>query len=363
MMTSKMPNPEDGDEMQMNNLIESGPSPEKVTVTTVDEDSDDVSSSNSCFSIFCAHQGLLLTILSAMSFALWASIAKLLTTSINVLQVIVMTTPIAAMCSIVLIVIKGLGPPKEIPTYFWILAFVVAICIKNVSTFWAYDFIEVADVITIGQSSVVIVALLSYIMLKEPPKILDLLFGTLAVFGVVIISRPSFIFSSEDDSSASSRNSLPGIILSLISAFMIAICYIFIRKMSSLGVHPFVSSGFNSLFSCLFTTLLCSALQYWKCPTVRELLLTIAMGLVYFAGQLTMFYALAKENATTVSVVYTSKVAFGFIWQFALFNIAPMWTSVCGALLVIAACIGTLLRKYCATIRESQSKKSEDRRE
>lgn len=322
--------------------------PSKMKETVVSDDIRGGGTSRSLVRSLIAHRGVFLIIISAMVFSLWASLAKILTTSLSVFQVVVMTMPFAMASSAVCATLKGLKPPANgAPPYFWLLASGLLVTVKNVTTFWAYAFIDVADVITIGQSSVIIVAILSCFILREPPKLLDIVFGVLAIVGVVVIARPSFIFGSEESmSSSDQKNSLLGIALAMTTALTIAIFYIVTRKQSSLGVHPFISSLSNSSLCCFLTAILCTALGYWKCPTYEELMLTIATGMAYFGGQVTMYLSLSLENATTVSVLFTSKIVFGFIWQFALFYVIPSWTSACGAALVMTACVCTILRKW-----------------
>ncbi|PIK56234.1 putative solute carrier family 35 member G1-like [Apostichopus japonicus] len=184
---------------------------------------------------------------------------------------------------------------------------------------------------------------LSWIILKEPFRILDLLLAILAMTGVVLIARPSFIFGTEDN--IESNNAILGTVFALGVAVCGALAFVIVRKQSTIGIHPYQSSFANAVVMEILSIILCTTTSQWSCPSKREWWLSQGAGLSYFIGQITLYLGLAREKAAIVSIVFSLQIVFAFMLQILVFQMMPLWTSLIGGLLVLIACVGTVMNR------------------
>ncbi|KAJ8035177.1 Solute carrier family 35 member G1 [Holothuria leucospilota] len=265
--------------------------------------------------------------------------------TVSPFQVVVTSMSVVIVTSLVLIIYKRIPPPSEVKQYIWFLPSGISIAFLNASNVFAVTYMGLADVVTILQLSVIFVGFFSWIILKEPPRVIDFIFAAIAIVNVVFATRPSFIFGQSNGDNHTNYDSLRGVTFALLSAPLIAIANVVVRKQSKLDIQPYISSFANALQSTLINLIVCIATQNWACPSRIDLLTLFAAGLSYTIVQISLYMAFSLESATVVSIILTVQIVIAFLWQFIFYRLVPIWTSALGGALVMVACIGSMVKR------------------
>lgn len=289
--------------------------------------------------------GLVLASLSPLFFSIEHLFVAVLNETLDAFQVVFMHVPVLMVCSLVLMIYKGVRPPRDYKHYLLLLATgsfqAIAVCFIALSL----KTLAVGDTVTITRTCVIQVSFLSWCFLKEPLRILDTLFALLAFGGVIFIARPPFIFRNVLGLS-SFDVTFHGIFFALAASFGIALYTVFSRKLFRLGVNSLFCLFFNVTATVILSGLFTLIFSRWRCPTMLEWLFSLLAGVTYALAIATMFYALKVETATLVSILSTLQIFFAFLWQVIFLHLPPFWTSYIGAFLIFVACIAiTVMNK------------------
>ena len=253
---------------------------------------------------------------------------------------------------------EKMPPPRHLEQYLWMLPSGFALTALNCLYVYSYKYMLFSDTVSIAQLSLIFTGIISWFILKEPFRILDLFLACLALVGVAIIARPSFIFGTEEN--IEGTNTFLGTIFALGAAISGALTFVVIRKQSILGVHPYQSSFGNAIVIEITTIIICAVTGSWKCPSRKEWLCSQGAGLSYLVAQITLYMGLSRETATVVSIILSLQIVFAFILQFMFYNVVPFWTSVVGGVFMIIACIGSVIKKPQPSFRRGHIQTSDD---
>ncbi|XP_026812263.1 solute carrier family 35 member G1 isoform X2 [Rhopalosiphum maidis] len=181
-------------------------------------------------------------------------------------------------------------------------------------TFYAIRHMPLADASVIVFSVPVIVAIFARIFLKEPCGLFHYLTLFLTMIGVLLITRPPFLFGH-----STKQYNFLGPLAALLSTFFAAIVYILLRALKNL--HFSVIMVTFAAYSIIQTSTMAWATgnMCWpKCGT--EKILVIALGVFSFSGQILLTIAVQLEEAGLVAIARTVDVVFAFVWQIIFFN-------------------------------------------
>ena len=174
----------------------------------------------------------------------------------------------------------------------------------------------------------------------------DVLLFLLAICGVFLVIRPSFIFRTTSNAEVSQKTQIFGSLLACAGALLAAITFTIMRKIGK-TIHYLTQVFYFTIFALTLTSTLTSALQWWSPPNCRQdRLLLLAIGVLDCFGQLFKTRAFQIEKAGYVSVMRTNDVTIAFILQFVILNTKPVWTSILGALLIILSSVAINIRKW-----------------
>lgn len=95
----------------------------------------------------------------------------------------------------------------------------------------ALRFISLSDASTIVFSSPVYVSIFACILINEPCGAFQIATVMLTVLGVVLISKPSFLFGDADIITVSTSDKIIGVVLSFISSLAMALTFICMRRL------------------------------------------------------------------------------------------------------------------------------------
>ncbi|KAJ8034806.1 Solute carrier family 35 member G1 [Holothuria leucospilota] len=274
-----------------------------------------------------------------------------ITNDVDPFQMLVMVMPLSTVGSLIWLLSKKIEPPQELTHYLWLLF--SGFLFTSFAIFFAFSVqnLDVGDAITVSFTSLIQVGVWSWIVLREPLRLLDLGFAVLAFIGVTFVARPSFIFGTN------SRNNttLLGVCFALVSSVSIALLIVVLRKHQQLGINTFVSIFANSVVTIITSAICCTALQSWIFPAPQEWIFLELAGIAYFIAQSLACCALHYESATVVVITTTLEIVLTFLLQFAFLNVVPEWMSYIGALLIIASCVGMALSPHMCQKREREN--------
>lgn len=260
-------------------------------------------------------------------------------------------------------------------------------------SFYAFRHMPLADASVIIFSTPVFVAIFARLFLKEPCSYFNMFTIILTLIGVVLITRPPFIFDDitpslgDTSSSLSSSSALSftskndkyeissiilkthnqqklqhyydiwGPVAAISSTLFGANVYILLRALKNLHFSVIMTNF--GCFALIYTLIICWSINIicWpKCGYER--LLIIILAIFSFLGQILLTLSLKIEQAGPVSIARCSDIVFAFIWQIIFFNEIPNLYSLFGAILVVSSVILTALKKWLISLpRDSKLRK------
>lgn len=198
------------------------------------------------------------------------------------------------------------------------------------SYFYAVTHLPLADATVLHFVNPVLSAIAAALVLKERFTRVDVLGAMACLAGVVLVSRPSFLFGAGTlDPFA--------VAIALLGALFAAGAYVTVRSLRG-SDDPRVIVFYFPLIAVPAT--LPFAIPAWVWPTPLEWLVLIGVGVATQIGQLEMTRALHLESTARATTISYAQVLFAFGWGLALFGEVPTIFSVAGAIAIAAGVIG-----------------------
>lgn len=296
-------------------------------------------------SVLRGQSDLFLVTLSALLYSVKSLLTAFLVETVDPFQGVVMLMPVMLTGSYCSLVYKKIGPPKSVRQYAWMLS--GSLPFSATLFFYSLSLLhmDVGDATTILYASLMFTGVLSWIILREPLRLIDFVNVSIAFAGVVFISRPPFIFGTAQEDVSRGRNILLGSCFSLSASFNVALCYTIVRKQATLGIHAFLSMFCTAIVVTLSNAIICTAVGGWQIPRLKEWAFATGAGFSYFGAQSILFISLSLKTSTYVNIVMTSEIVFTFLLQFMVLHLAPQWTSYIGSVLVVISFVGVALSK------------------
>jgi len=192
------------------------------------------------------------------------------------------------------------------------------------------------------------------VFLKEHLSIGEVLAGLCSFFGVVLISRPQFLFGSSQEFLDPSKgqldvtpaNRMLSVIAALIGVLGATGTYTVLRAIGK-RAHVLHSLTFFSSQSVLVSTL---GMILFRIPPVvpTRILWVVMLFLISVLGliaQILLTMGLQLETAGRGTLAVYTSVIFAVIFEFAVFHTTPSALSITGALVIISSSIYTSLTK------------------
>jgi len=225
-------------------------------------------------------------------------------------------------------------------------------------SFYAFRHMPLADANVVVFSVPVFVAIFARIFLKEPCGWFNVVTVVLTLIGVVLITRPPFLFSNTvpplgDDKG---ETNFWGAIAAFSATLFGANVYVLLRALKGLHYSVIMTNfGGYAIFQTLLITYLFGSFCIPKCGLNR--ILIVALAFFSFSGQILLTMALQMEQAGPVAIARSADIVFAFIWQILFFGEVPNLFSVCGAILVVSSVLLTGVRKWALTLPSSSAVK------
>lgn len=229
-------------------------------------------------------------------------------------------------------------------------------------SFYAFRHMPLADASVIIFSTPVFVAIFARVFLKEQCNLFNIVTILLTLVGVVLITRPPFVFGDAAPSMETERFSgktydIWGPVAAISSTLFGANVYILLRALK--GLHFSVIMTNFGAFALVYTFIVCGSIGALCWPACgRDRWLVVVLGIFSFLGQILLTLSLQMEQAGPVAIARCADIVFAFIWEIMFFGETPTGFSLLGALLVVSSVILTALKKWALSLpRESTARK------
>lgn len=269
-------------------------------------------------------KGILLMLLSALSFSVMQGLVSFTSSSIGIWQQIVFRTVVNCVIAYFLIRRKGVslfGAREHQPTLF---ARSLLGSAGLALIFFAAAHGHQADLTIINRINPFIVAILSVIFLKERPSRMLMPSMLIAFAGAYIAARPAF-----------ETDFLP-LLCAFAGAFTSGVAY------TLLSYFKGRADGLTVVFHCAFVSLVVAvpgAAVQWVTPTPFECVLLVLIGLFASLGQFCVTFAYQYAPAVEVSVYNYSGIIFSILVGYFMLGEPVYSYSVIGGGMVIASSV------------------------
>eukprot|EP01022_Parablepharisma_sp_SALTPOND_P015253 TRINITY_DN213_c0_g1_i2.p1 TRINITY_DN213_c0_g1~~TRINITY_DN213_c0_g1_i2.p1 ORF type:complete len:424 (+),score=17.74 TRINITY_DN213_c0_g1_i2:170-1273(+) len=182
----------------------------------------------------------------------------------------------------------------------------------------------------------IITVVLSWIILKEPIKILEILATIFSFSGVVMNIKPSFLFKGKGNPEIQAAN--PWYMVVTLGAALSAGCLYVLYKKTSATISYFMMSFYYGAICSIVLPLIYMFAPYKKEP-LNFIQFAIAVGTSAIAlfGSLLIYNAYQYGNATRLTPITYTQIVFTFIIDFAFFHPHVDVYHLLGAAMIVGA--------------------------
>ena len=218
--------------------------------------------------------------------------------------------------------VGGLGNNKRILGLRGLLGAGGLIC-----SFYAITHMPLADAIVLFYCNPVFAVVMSFFFLGERLSRRAALCIPLCIIGVVLITRPAFIFGA-----GGTDISAYVYLIALASAAFAGGAYV---CMHHLGGHEHPLTIVLYLYVVALPVSFLGMLPTWVTPSWTEVLILVGIGVLTQFAQMCLAKGLELESTGTATATGTLQVVFTAVWGMLLFGEFPAWTAYAGAALLV----------------------------
>ncbi|MDF2695825.1 MAG: Membrane protein [Labilithrix sp.] len=276
--------------------------------------------------------------LSAVLFALMNLLARLATTSASWTTVGAVRAIVGAIVALTVARMRGRSlAAKDGRAVFWrsLLG-----TIAMLSTFYALSSrtVSLGNTVTLLNLSPVFLAVLAPIFLRERTSAAVAIAIALALGGVALVVRPSFLFGAEGNGitlapSSGGPSASTTVLVAVLAALATSIAMMLLRRVGRTETAEAVAFHFSLFAAATMTGL---SLFDLRAPSPRDVGCMVAAGLCAGFAQLAMTRAYALEHAARVSGMSYLSVVASALFGAVAFGERPGPTAIAGMALVIA---------------------------
>ncbi|EPS37337.1 hypothetical protein H072_8983 [Dactylellina haptotyla CBS 200.50] len=241
--------------------------------------------------------------------------------------------------------------------------------------FYSLAYLDISDATVITFLAPSVAGVACWVILKEPFTKVEMLAGFISLMGVVLIARPTSLFYLDDDDDKPSKQGSAGsggtepspsqdgikldlkeitsaqrftaVLVALVGVLGAATAYTTIRWIGK-RAHPLISVNYFSVWCSIvsFLGLLVIPGIGFKLPqTFIQWTLLVGIGICGFCMQFLLTAALQRERAGLVTHMVYAQMIFALIWDKALWNTLPSWTSWLGSFMILGSAVYVAVQK------------------
>jgi drug/metabolite transporter (DMT)-like permease len=271
-------------------------------------------------------RGLRYAAVGAFAFSLMSAFAKLAGDRIPTQQIVLVRGVVVSGLTLMALRKRGLSPwgtERGLLLLRGLLGYAALSCFL-----WAVVRLPLADTTVIHFTNPVFTALLAALFLGEVLRAREVALVALALAGVVVVARPSFLFGG-----AVALDPL-AVLVALSGAFLSAGAYVVARRLTRTH-DPLVIVFAFAAVSVVGS--LPASLPVFVLPSAQEWMALLGVGLAAQGGQVFVTRALQVERAGRVMAVGYLQIVFAAVWGVLAFQEIPdLWTAL-GATVIIGS--------------------------
>ncbi|XP_076358877.1 solute carrier family 35 member G1-like [Tachypleus tridentatus] len=211
--------------------------------------------------------------------------------------------------------------------------------------YYSFRLIPLADASTIIFSCPALVTLFACVLLREPCGVFQVFTVIITLTGVVLISRPSFLFGVTSIDQVSSAHRLQGSLTAFCSCIAAALAFITLRKLQKTSTSVVICVF--SVASIAFGLIYLFIVDNFTIPICgQDAILLVICGLFGTFGQFLLTTALKLEDAGPISLTRTLDIVLAFVFGISFLDQYPTWSSIVGALLVCSSVVLIAIKKW-----------------
>lgn len=265
-------------------------------------------------------KGILFIILAAMFFALMNCFVRL-SGDLPTVQKSFFRNLVAVFVAFFVLMRSGIGLSYKLKDMPLLLTRSVMGTMGILGNFYAVDHLNIADASMLNKLSPFFAVIFSIFILKEKPKVFQVIGVIVAFVGSLFIIKPSMDFSQ----------TFPAVV-GMIGGLGAGVAYTCVRALGNKGVKGPLIVFFFSAFSCIavlpYLIFCYEPMQWWQ---IGSLLLA---GVAAAGGQFSITAAYTNAPAKEISVYDYSQVIFAAILGFFLFDQIPDIYSIFGYIII-----------------------------
>ncbi|XP_019620140.1 PREDICTED: uncharacterized protein LOC109466758 [Branchiostoma belcheri] len=321
-----------------------------------------------CREILLAGRGLLFGIMSGLGYLGCATIGHILVKQkgFSGFQTIALSMLFSAAAFVPWVVVCK--PPLtegDWKLYLSLVVMAVAQAVSGIGMLLAAYLLQLANMYAIISGAVpVFIAIISYLFLREPPSVADVLGILINIAGISFIAAGELhnkviidvsknvtshgnVLVSPDEwwNVDPSLNRALGVVCAILSAFASTVAYSLSRTSRVKESHLMTILVYMSIAGIVLSLPWMYVLgkPKWEMSS-SEGSLFIGMGVSYSVALFCVHYSLRLEKATTVTILRNVNIVFSFIIQYDILNIVPTVFEIIGSVLIIVSI--TLVTAY-----------------
>lgn len=272
-----------------------------------------------------SYKGILLMIISSLLFSMMGAMVKYATEGLPFMEVVFFRTGVMLVLLTPWMAIKKISFKPKNPSIMFLRA--ISGFTALAMSFYVTSKIELANAAILNHTSVIFVAMLSAIFLKEKVSLSLVLCIFCSLIGAALIIKPSLEVVNT-----------PGLV-GLVSGFFAAIAYVSVKKLHD--TEHFLTIVWN--FAIVGTILsLLLTLSNFKIPSTYQWLALIGLGSIATLAQMALTASYKYGDASLISPYSFTTVIFSGIWGMFFWNELPDAWDLLGTLVIIACGIGIM---------------------
>lgn len=215
---------------------------------------------------------------------------------------------------------------------------------------------QIGNVTAITSNLPIPAALLAFCIFRETLTIFGLFFLAMNFVGLVLVSKPPFLFPQDIDEATAGqegKNEFLGAVIALAALASLSLSTIFSRKLSYRdNVDAVLLSFIPGLTGVVVPGAVILFGQFWDhFHSVEEVIMCLLIGILSGVGNFFLVLALKYEVVSLITMLFTLSAPISFVLGILVLDEIPDLVSVVGAILILASTFGLQWRKWSTNQR------------
>lgn len=213
-------------------------------------------------------------------------------------------------------------------------------------TIASLQFLETGDGMAIEQGFFVVYSVFfGWIFFTETFDVLDVCLQAINIVGIVLVSRPSFIFGASSDIVKTSNNG-PGVMLCLAAGLVLTLGMVTTKKLKNKGtLNVYILLILHGFFGVPLTLTGSLFFDPWKLSDAPYVLTVLALYCGVSLGQTVVkIIGICEADISNMALSSTIGLSVEYVIQITAFRVAVSWVAILGVLLILCS-VGCLQLK------------------